>query len=83
MLTTKTVIGKIEVLETGHIQVRTDTIILSKDAEVSRLYHRHVLAPGDDISNEDPTVQSVAITVWTPNVLATYRANKLKMETTL
>jgi hypothetical protein len=36
---------KIEVLESGHVQVRTKTAIVEDGVELSSGYHRHVIAP--------------------------------------
>jgi hypothetical protein len=73
----RTEIGSREVLVDGRIQVRTDTVIeRDSGVEVSRTYHRHVLAPGDDVSREDPSVQVVANAVHTPAVVAAYRLKK-------
>jgi hypothetical protein len=72
-LTEKTVIGSRDVLEDGQIQVRRDTVILKDGIEISRTYHRHVVAPGDDISTEDPSVQLVAKAVHTPALVAAYK----------
>jgi hypothetical protein len=42
---------------------------------VTRTFHRHVLAPGDSIVNEDPKVQAIANAVWTEEVIAAYQAS--------
>ena len=63
-LTKKVVVDKIEVLESNHIQVRTCTRILEKGEIISSAYHRHVLEPGDDLTNEDPKVQAIAAATW-------------------
>ena len=73
-LTEKTIVDKVELVENNSIQVRTANIIERDGVEVSRTYHRHVLAPGDDITNEDPKVQAVANAVWTEEVIAAYQA---------
>ena len=70
----KTVIGSKEVLSDGQIQVRTDTVIERDGVEISRTYHRHVIAPGDDVSGEDASVQTVANAVHTAEVIAAYNA---------
>lgn len=44
-LTKETVVDKIEVLEAGHIQVRTATRVLEDGVQLSQAYSRHVLAP--------------------------------------
>jgi hypothetical protein len=69
-----TKVDQIELVETNHIQVRTATIIERDGEEISRSFHRHVLAPGDDVTNEDPKVQAIANAVWTEEVIAAYQA---------
>jgi hypothetical protein len=74
-LTEKTIVDKIEVLESNSIQVRTATIIEKDGIELTRTFHRHVLAPGADITNEDPKVQTIANAIWTEEIIATYQAS--------
>ena len=73
-LTERTEISRREVLSDGQIQVRTDTVIERDGVEVSRSFHRHVVAPGDDVSGEDASVQTVANAVHTAEVIEAYRA---------
>ena len=70
------VTGSMEVGELGAISVRTDTVITETDdgSELSRSFHRKVLAPGDDVSGEDARVQAVANAVWTDEVVAAWEA---------
>ena len=76
-LTEQTTVGKIEIVgEYKAVQVRTDTIILRDDVEISRNYHRHVIAPGQDYSNEDASVQAVCAAVHTPEIIAAYAASQ-------
>lgn len=63
-LTKETVVDKIEVLESGAIQVRTAIRVLEDGAVLSQSYHRHVLQPGDDLTNEDPKVIAIAQATW-------------------
>ena len=70
----KTVTGQIEVGENGSIGLRTDTVVTDDGNEISRSFHRKVLAPGDDVSGEDAKVQAVAGAVWTSEVVAAYAA---------
>jgi hypothetical protein len=67
-LTERTEIGSMDVLPMGQIQVRTDTVIERDGVEISRTYHRHVVVPDADTSNEDQRVKDVANTVHTPAV---------------
>ena len=67
-------VGEINVSENGAMSVRTDTVISEDGVELSRTFHRHVVAPGDDVSGEDARVQAVAAAVHTPAVVAAYQA---------
>lgn len=62
-LTKETIVDLIEVVGTN-IQVRTATIIKEDDVEISRSYHRHVLAQGDDLTSQDARVVAIANAVW-------------------
>jgi hypothetical protein len=53
----------IEIVGTN-IQVRTATIIKEDDVEISRNFHRHVLAQGDDLTDQDPKVVAIANAIW-------------------
>jgi len=70
----KKVIDIIEVVETNSIQVWSARIIEIDDVEIAKTYHRHVLNPGDDLSNEDLKVQDIAKAVWTEKVINDYKA---------
>lgn len=72
-LTEETIIGSREVLADGTIQVRTDTVILKDGSEISRTYHRHVIAPGDSIDFEHSSVQRIAKAEHTPAVVTAYK----------
>ena len=70
----KTVTGSMSVGENGSISVRTDTVVIDDNKELSRSFHRHVVHPGDDVSGEDAKVQAVAGAVWTESVVSDYAA---------
>jgi hypothetical protein len=74
----KQIVDKIELVESNHIQVRTATIIEKDGVELTRTFHRHVLAPGDNVSTEDPKVQAIANAIWTEEVIAAYQASIAK-----
>ena len=59
---------KIEVVNVGDwsvIQVRTKTAIIEDGNELSSSYHRHVLAPTDDLTGESDEVTAIANAVFT------------------
>jgi hypothetical protein len=72
-LSERTVIGSREVLNDGSIQVRRDTIIERDGVEISRTYHRHVVAPGDNVDKEDPSVQRIAKVEHTQARITAYK----------
>jgi hypothetical protein len=79
-LTKETVVDKIEVLEMGQVQVRTATRVLEDGAVLSSSFHRHVLSPGDDLTDQDPKVVAIASAVHTPEVVAAYEAQMAAQE---
>jgi len=74
----KQIVDLVELVESNHIQVRTANIIEKDGTEIARTFHRHVLAPGDSIVNEDPKVQAIANAVWTEEVIAAYQASLVR-----
>ena len=70
---------KIEVVNVGDwsvIQVRTKTAIVEDGAELSSSYHRHVVAPTDDLTNESTEVQNIANAVFTQEIKDAYTASQ-------
>jgi len=60
--------------EFGHIGVRKVTVIEKDGREISKTYHRHVIDPDSDLTNEAPEVQAIAKAAWTPEVVTAYKA---------
>lgn len=67
-------VDRIEVIENGSVQVRTATRIVEDGNVISSSYHRHVVAPGDDYSQEDARVQAICAATHTAEVIAAYQA---------
>jgi hypothetical protein len=72
-LTEKTIIDKIEIIENNCIQIRTATIIEKDGIELNRSFHRHVVTPIEDISNEDAKVKAIANAIWTDEIISAYK----------
>jgi hypothetical protein len=68
------IVDKIEVIESGVVQVRTKTAIMEDGKQISGTFHRHVVAPGDDYSGEDARVQAICAATHTAEVVAAYQA---------
>jgi hypothetical protein len=69
-------VDQIEVTSSNHVQVRKKITVLEDGAVVAQSYHRHVVAPGDDYSNEDGRVQTICAATHTPEVIEAYKAAK-------
>lgn len=74
MLEKVIVVDRIEVVESGCIQVRTKTAIMEDGKQISGTFHRHVIAPGGDYSQEDARVQAICAATHTAEVIAAYQA---------
>ena len=70
------VVDLIEVVENGCVQVRTKTAIMEDGKQISGTFHRHVVVPGQDYSNEDSRVQAICAATHTPEVIAAYQASQ-------
>ena len=70
---------KIEVVQTGAwkvVQVRTKTAIIEDGNELSASFHRHVVAPTDDLTNESDEVVAIANAVFTQEMKDAYTASQ-------
>jgi len=76
-LTEEVINDKIEVVNKGDwsaVGVRTATVIKRDGVEISRSFHRHVVAPNADISGESAEVQAICAVVHTQAVKDAYAA---------
>ena len=72
-LTEETVQDKIEIVgDYKIIQVRTATVIKRDGVEISRSFHRHVVAPDSDTSGESDDVKAIAAQVHTDAIKTAY-----------
>ena len=72
-LTEETEQDKIEIIgDYKIIQVRTATIIKKDGVEISRSFHRHVVAPDADVSGESADVKAIAAQVHTDAIKTAY-----------
>lgn len=74
---------KIEIINVGDwsvIQVRTKTAIIEDGTELSSSYHRHCVAPTDDLSNESAEVVAIANAVFTASMKDAYTASLASTE---
>jgi hypothetical protein len=75
-LTERTEIDQIEIAQQFFVQVRQATIIERDGEFVSRTFHRWVLTPDSDISDQEQKVKDICNAAWTPEVKTAYEAFK-------
>ena len=72
-ITKETIEDKIEIVgKFKHIQVRTATVIKEDGKEISRSFHRHVVAPNSDSTNESADVKAMVAQFHTDAVKKSY-----------
>lgn len=70
----KITVDLIEVVQNGCVQVRTNIAIMENDQQISGTFHRHVVSPGDDYSQEDDRVKAICAATHTKAVVDAYKA---------
>ena len=72
-ITKETIEDKWEIIgDFKHIQVRTATVIKEDGKEISRSFHRHVVAPDSNITNESADVKAMVAQFHTDEVKKAY-----------
>ena len=67
---------KIEIIKPFNmLQIRTATIIKKDGVEISRSFHRHVVAPDADTSGESDDVKALATQFHTDAIKTAYAAH--------
>jgi hypothetical protein len=81
-LTKQVIQDKVEIVNVGDykvLQVRTKTAIIEDGTELSSSYHRHVVMPTDDLSNESAEVVAIANAVFTQEMKDAYTASQTSL----
>lgn len=82
MIEKQVVVDQIEVVgEFSVVQVRTTTRIVENGVELAKTYHRHVIQPGDDYTNEDPRVAAICAAMHTPEIVVAFQAKVAETQT--
>jgi hypothetical protein len=72
-ITKETIQDKISVVgDFKHIEVRTATVIKEDGKEISRSFHRHVVTPDSDSTNESADVKAMVAQFHTDEVKKAY-----------
>ena len=75
-LTEKIEIDRIEVVNNWNVQVRQATTIERDGVLVSKTFHRWILTPDSDITNQEQKVQDICNAAWTTEVRSAYETFK-------
>ena len=76
-ITKETIQDRIEVVgDFKHIQVRTATVIKEDGKEISKTFHRHVVSPDSDSTNESADVKAMVAQFHTDAIKAAYKKHK-------
>ena len=54
------------------VQCREATVIKEDGVEISRIFHRYILHPDEDISGQTQEIQDICNVVWTDEVKAAW-----------
>jgi len=68
------VLDQVTATENGTILFREATRIVEDGVQLSETYHRSSLAPDSDLTDVPASVAAIAAVVWTPEVIAAYKA---------
>lgn len=72
--------SKIEVLESGVVQLRLTTKVLDDGEIISQAHHRSMVTPLDDISDLPDNVQAVCNAFWTDELIANFQSQQNELE---
>jgi archaellum component FlaF (FlaF/FlaG flagellin family) len=67
--------SKIEVLESGHVQLRKTTKVLDDGEVISQAHHRSIVTPLDDITSLPQSVQDVCNAYWTDDIRSNFNSD--------
>lgn len=64
------------ITEQGSINIRKITRIFEDGVEISKAYHRHIVSPGDDVSNEDERTKLIAGVIHTKEIIEKFKTSE-------
>ena len=82
-LTEKIEIDRLEVVNDWNVQVRRATTIEKDGVFVSKTFHRWVLTPDDNITNQEQKVKDICNAAWTEEVRSAFEAFKIEQQNRL
>lgn len=69
--------------EAGRMRIKRVDQVLKDGVEIFRNYHRHVINPDSDISNETDEIKAVTKAFWTKEVKDKWKEEKEKIKNDL
>lgn len=75
MLEKQEIYSKIEVIESGQVQLRKTIKVLEDGQVISQSHHRSVVTPLDDITSLPQNVQDVCNAYWTDDIRSNFNSD--------
>lgn len=75
-----TVVNSMEVFPCGQIVVSKTTTVYRDGVEIASETETPTINPGDDISGEDPKVQSMASAIWTDELIQKFKQDSAQTD---
>jgi uncharacterized protein YqiB (DUF1249 family) len=75
--TKTTTVDQITVAENGIVLYREATCVMEDNNELSKIYHRNSLTPGQDLVGIPANVVAICHTAWTAEVIAAYQVARM------
>ena len=73
MIEKQSSIDRIEVLENNIVQLREAIRLIENGQELSKTYHRWMITPGQDYSDQDDRVKAVCVAVHTEQAISQWQ----------
>ena len=73
-------VDQIEIVNMGNVQVRELIIVTENGQQISRTFHRYVLFPGQDVSDQPKKVKDICKAAWTKEVIKEYQDKMAEAE---
>lgn len=71
------IVDKIDVKELGIVYAEMALRVKQGDKSVTQTLHTVEIAPGEDYSTQDASIQAVCVVAHTPQVIAAYKASRV------
>ena len=79
-LTKETLTDRIELLNSGHVQIRENIKTFKDGVLISSRFNRYVLTPDDNIDSQPEQIKNACNNHWTNEIIANFEEVKARRE---